>query len=150
MLLIMTIINSLFVIIFSGPSCGCRKQTMFHTEVLYLCIHSPVWQTGFGCCALLELQLLSSFVIFYLLCSLEICSSFPATSAAPLGGEAAPPIAGLLAAPACAAAIFSTAHNIRLCFFPDNFLRFQDTSGNHLALIFNDLVFLAADSGLCY
>lgn len=49
------------------------------------------------------------FFFFYLRCSPEIHSSFPEASAAPPGGEAAPPTDWLLAAPACAAAIFSTA-----------------------------------------
>lgn len=45
----------------------------------------------------------------YLLSSPGIHSSFPAASVAPPGGRAAPPTDLLLAAPACAAAIFSTA-----------------------------------------
>lgn len=52
----------------------------------------------------------------YLLCSPGIHSSFPAASAAPPGGEAAPPTDGLLAAPACVAAIFSTAQAYNVIF----------------------------------
>lgn len=85
-----------------------------------------------GCCCALNantktvqqyirfaLMLIISFS--YLLSSPGIRSSFPAASVAPPGGKAAPPTDLLLAAPACAAAIFSTtqAHSIIYIYIGD-------------------------------